>query len=82
MVNGSPKLYPPAELHGNEGKTAKGWSETRYPVEGESWAFCGYGQGGEVQLFRRVDGVGVRECVIRTRERKPPLSLAVEVVCR
>lgn len=82
MVQGSPKLYPPMELRGSEGKMTKGgWRETRYPVEGESWVFCEYGQGGVIQLFRRVDEPGVHECVIRTRDKKPPESFTVEIVC-
>jgi len=83
MVRGSPRLYPPAELRGSEGKTSNGgWSETRFPVQGESWAFCDYGQGGEIRLFRRVDGVGVRDCVIRTRQRASAPAPTVEIVCR
>ena len=83
MVRGAPTLYPPAELHGSEGKTSKGgWGETRFPVEGESWVFCSYGQGGAIRLFRRVDDGAVRECALRTRRARSAVALAVEFVCK
>lgn len=84
MVGASPKLYPPADLRGSDVKTKGGWSETRYPVGpvGESWVYCAYGQGGEIQLFRRVDGTGVRECAVRTLRPKTPASTKVEIVCK
>jgi hypothetical protein len=83
MVRGAPALYPPVELHGSEGKkTRDGWSETRFPVEGESWAFCSYGHDGDIRLFRRVDGDAVRECVLRTRRTRSVTAPAVEFVCK
>jgi len=84
VVGGPPKLYPPAELHGNTITSQGGRAETRYPVgpEGESWAFCAYGRGGEIQLYRRVDGQGRRECIVKSSQPKPPDALKVEVVCR
>jgi hypothetical protein len=84
MVGASPKLYPPADLRGSDVKTKDGWSETRYPVgpDGESWVYCAYGQGGEIQVFRRVDGTGVRECAVRTLRPKSPASAVVEIVCK
>lgn len=84
MVGGPPKLFPPAELHGSDMKSKGGWSETRYPVgsDGESWVYCAYGQGGEIQLFRRVDGIGVRQCSVRTLRPKSPASPVVEIVCK
>lgn len=83
MVHGAPRLDPPAELHGSEARaTRDGWRETRFPVEGESWAFCAYGQGGVIRLFRRVDDEGVRECVLRTRQARSAAAPAVEFVCR
>lgn len=84
VVGGSPKLYPPAELHGNTITSKGGRTETRYPVgpDGESWAYCAYGQGGEIQLYRRVDGQGRRECIVKSSQPKPPDALKVEVVCR
>lgn len=83
MVHGAPRLYPPAELHGNGGKATRGgWSETRFPVEGESWAFCSYGQGGIIRLFRRVDEGAVRECVLRTRRTRSDALLVAEFVCQ
>lgn len=82
MVGGPPKLYPPTELHGSDVKAKGGWSENRYPIGGESWVYCAYGQGGEIQLFRRADGDGKRECVVRTLRPKSPASPVVEVVCK
>jgi hypothetical protein len=82
MIGASPKLYPPADLRGSEVRTKGGWSETRYPVAGESWIYCAYGQGGEIQLFRRVDGTGVRECAVRTLRPRAPASPVVEIVCK
>jgi hypothetical protein len=83
MVHGAPTLYPPAELHGSEGKaTRDGWRDTRFPVEGESWAFCSYGHGGIIRLFRRVDDGAVRECMLRTRRAQSAAALAVQFVCK
>lgn len=83
MVHGSPKQYPPAELRGSDDtSTRDGRRETRFPVEGESWVFCSYGHGGEIRLFRRVDGVHVRECVIRTRKTASAAAFAVEFICK
>jgi len=83
VVGGSPRLYPPAELHGSTVTGKGGQAETRYPVgpEGESWAFCEYGQGGEIHLYRRVDGQGRRECIVKSSPSRPPALLKVEVVC-
>ncbi|WP_407659532.1 STY0301 family protein [Massilia endophytica] len=84
MVGGPVELYPPADLRGSDVKSKVGWSETRYPVgsDGESWVYCAYGQGGEIQLFRRIDGTGVRECSVRTSLPKAPAPPVVEIVCR
>jgi hypothetical protein len=83
MVHGAPTLDPPAELHGSEGRTTSdGWSKIRFPVEGESWAFCSYGQGGAVRLFHRVDDGAARECVLRTRRARSAAAPAVEFVCK
>jgi hypothetical protein len=84
VVGGPAKLYPPAELAGADIKTGRGWREARYPLgpDDESWAYCAYGQGGEIQLFRRVDGQGRRECTVRQSQRKPTDSLQVEIVCK
>jgi len=84
VVGGPPTLYPPAELHGNTITGKGGRMETRYPVgpDGESWAFCEYGRGGDIQLYRRVDGQGRRECIVKSSQRQPPDPLKVEVICR
>jgi hypothetical protein len=82
MVGGSLKLQPPADLRGNDLPTRSGWSETRYPVDGESWAYCSYGQGGEIRLYRRVDAPGVHECSVRSLQPKAPAALKVEVTCK
>lgn len=82
IVGGPATLYPPAELHGETVEKKGGRSETRYPVGGETWAFCTYGEGGEVQLFRRVDGAGVRECVVKTTKPRPAAAFQVGVACR
>lgn len=83
MVHGAPNLYPPAELRGSPGTMAMdGWRETRFPVEGESWAFCSYGHSGDVRLFRRVDDGTVRECALRVRRTRAAAALAVEFVCK
>ena len=83
MVGGPAKRYPPAELRGRDVKTqGRVWSETRYPIGGESWVYCAYGQGGEIQLFRRVDGDGRRACAVRTWRPKAPTSPVVDVVCK
>ena len=84
VVGGPPKLHPPAELHGNTVRITGGWSETRYPVgqDGQSWAFCAYGRGGEVQLYRRVDGQGRSTCAVRSSLPKSVQALKVEIACR
>ena len=83
MIHGAPTLYPPADLHGSEARTTRdGRREIRFPVDGESWAFCSYGQGGVVRLFRRVDDGAVRECVLRTRRGQSDAALAVKFVCK
>lgn len=82
MIGGSLQLQPPPELRGSDMPTKHGWDETRYPVLGESWAYCAYGQGSEIRLFRRVDTAGIRECSIRWSQPKPSTALKVEVTCR
>lgn len=83
VVGGSPRLYPPAELHGDT-LARNGRAETRYPVdaEGETWAYCAYGRGGEVQLSRRVDGQERRECTVISSNAKSSRSPQVEITCR
>jgi hypothetical protein len=82
MISGSPKEEVRAELRGNDEPAKGGRRETRFPAIGETWAACFYGRGGEVQLFHRVDGPGVRECAVRTVQPKSPAALQVHVVCR
>jgi hypothetical protein len=82
MIGASPKLQPPADLRGNDTPAKGGWEETRYPVSGESWAYCSYGQGGEIRLYRRVDGGGARECSVQFSPSKPLAALKVKVTCR
>lgn len=82
LIGGPLDLQPPAELRGSDAPAPGGWLETRYPAIGETWAFCSYGQGGEIRLFRRVDSVGVRECVMRSLERRVPARTQVEVICK
>lgn len=81
MISGSPKDEVRAELRGSDEPTKGSRSETRFPAIGETWASCFYGQGGEVQLFHRVDGPSVRECAEVTVRRKTGAP-QVEVVCR
>lgn len=81
MISGSPKEEVRAELRGNDEPTKGGRSETRFPAIGETWASCLYGHGGEVQLFHRVDGPGVRECAVVTVRSKIGAP-QVDVVCR
>ena len=84
VIGGPLKLSPPAELRGEDVKSHDGWSATRYPVgrDGETWAYCAYGQGGEIQLFRRVDGQGRNECIVRSIQPKSPASMRVEIACK
>jgi hypothetical protein len=70
MISGSPKEEIRAELRGSDEPSKAGRSETRFPAIGETWAACFYGRAGEVQLFHRVDGPGVRECTVVTVRRK------------
>lgn len=81
MISGSPKEELRAELRGGDEPSKGGKRETRFPVIGETWASCVYGYGGEVQLFHRVDGPGVRECSVVTMRRKVGAP-QVEVVCQ
>lgn len=84
VVGGPPRLYPPAELHGDTVKAKGGWTETRYPLgpDSESWAYCAYGEGGEIQLYRRVDGQGRRMCAVRSSPGNPSRPLQIEIACR
>lgn len=82
MISGPPSNHPRGELRGRETMLKNGGSVTEFPVDpNESWIYCAYGKGGEIQLFRRVDPTGARTCTLKILRPKWPASTEVTVSC-
>lgn len=83
MITGTPAQEQRGSLRANGIQLNGNATEQRYAVgAGESWAYCSYGEHGDIQVFRRIPAGELKECSVRYTRAIWPTPVKVEFACR